>query len=90
MIEKLQEFLLNHLAPVLKFFLDPLHRILNAVPEGLWRFLICGYLIVGAGWVLFLDRKQAMEGSPSDSPWFDLRRWVAALLAPCLLIYLIF
>jgi hypothetical protein len=88
MIETLQNILSRSLVPILKPILDPFHALLEQAPPFSWRLLVCAYIVLGVGWVLFLDRKTVMDGSPGNSKWYDLRIWSGILLVPYLIIYL--
>ncbi len=86
----MKTFLENTLVPPLKAVLDPLHGMLDSVPEPLWRVSVCTYLVAGALWTLWLSRESIFRGAPLEGKICDLRIWVVLLLIPYLLIYAIF
>ena len=84
--ESLVEVLDASLVPACRFFLDPLHEGLNAVPPIGWRIAACTLLAVGSLWTVFL-RRSVWVGAPSKSLVCDLRLWACLVALPYLFVY---
>ena len=64
--------------------------VLGAIPLTGVRVLIIALLASLALWALFLPADYAFKGSPSRSPWRDVRIWAAVVIILEIIPYIVF
>jgi hypothetical protein len=72
------------------YTLDPLDRMLDAIPMGVAQAIVIGLFVVAAVVCCCLRRKYVYMGAPDQKAWRDLRLWSVLLVIPYILVYIVF